>query len=84
MLTTSYIRGTNNARRYSHVEKTEAGWIARRSDTDAPVWILEPVDRDYLQGLYDGGCKVWSRGDVPRSSAMDRLLSRVAWLTGAA
>jgi hypothetical protein len=84
MLTASYIRGTNNARRYSHVEQTAAGWIARRSDTAVPVWILEPVDRDYLQGLYDGGCKVRTRGDLPRQSPMDRLLSRVAGLMGAA
>lgn len=84
MLTANYIRGTNDARRYSHVEQTETGWTARRSDTAAPVWILEPVDRDYLQGLYDGGCKVRTSGDVPRRSPMDRLLSRVAGLMGAA
>jgi hypothetical protein len=84
MLTTSYIRGTNDARRYSHVEQSEAGWIARRSATVEPVWILEPVDRDYLQGLYDAGCKVRTRGYVLRQSAMDRLRSRVAELMGAA
>jgi hypothetical protein len=82
MLTANYIRGTNDSGRYSLVEQTEAGWIARRSATAAPVWILEPVDRDYLQGLYDGGCKVRTRGNVPRSSAMDRLLSRVDQLMG--
>ena len=83
-MTASYIRGTMDARRYSHIEQTKTGWIARLPETATPVWIIEPVDRDYLQGLYDGGCKVRTCGEVPRSSAMDRLLSRVAWLMGAA
>jgi hypothetical protein len=84
VVTTNYIRGTNDARRYSLVEQTQMGWIARLTDTAAPVWIIEPVDRNYLQGLYDGGCKVRTCGEVPRLSAMDRLLNRVVWLIGAA
>lgn len=83
-MTTNYVRGTIDARRYSLVEQTHLGWVAHRSDTAAPVWIIEPVDRDYLQGLYDAGCRVRAAGDVPRTSAMDRLLSRVAWLMGTA
>jgi hypothetical protein len=65
-------------------EQTEAVWIARQSDTTEPVWILEPVDRDYLQGLYDAGCKLRTCSDVPKQSAMDRLRSRVAELIRAA
>lgn len=84
MMTTNYIRGTNDARRYSHVEQTEAGWTARRSDAAAPVWILEPVDQDYLHGLCDGGCNVRRRGEAASQSPMDRLLSRVAGLMAAA
>ena len=83
-MTANYIRGTNDARRYSRVEQTDLGWVAWRSDTSAPVWIIEPVERDYLQGLFDCGCAVRTCGDVLQSSAMDRLLSRVAWLMGTA
>jgi hypothetical protein len=83
-MTTNYIRGTNDARRYSLVEQTEAGWIARRSATTEPVWIIEPVERDYLQGLGDAGCKVRARGDAPVQSPMDRLRNRVAELMGTA
>jgi hypothetical protein len=83
-MTANYIRGTNDARRFSHVMQTEAGWIARRLDTGAPVWIIEPVERNYLQGLYDGGCKVRTCVDMQRQSAMERLLGHVAWLMGAA
>jgi hypothetical protein len=85
MLTASYIRGTNDARRYAVVEQTEVGWMARLPGTADPVWIIEPVDRDYLRGLYDAGCKVRTLGpELSEPSAMDRLLERVAWLMGAA
>jgi hypothetical protein len=83
-MTVSYIRGTMDARRFSQIEQTKLGWIAHQSDTAAPVWIIEPVDREYLQGLYDAGCKVRTCGEVPRLTAMERLLSRVAWLMGVA
>ncbi len=57
-MTTNYMRGTIDAQRYSQVEETAAGWIARQSDAAAPVWIIEVVDRDYLQGFQGAGCQV--------------------------
>lgn len=84
MLTASYIRGVNDARRYSLVEQTEQGWMAHYQDFAEPVWIIEPVDRDYLRGLYDGGCKVRQLQGLAEPSAMERLRDRVAWLMGAA